>query len=265
MTSHYALYKHVCWQLLRTELIELRKTFFDQAINLAIWVFCTIVVVGYITKSQFNIVNPDFGVFNLAGCVATAGFFEVYPRSFNFIADLEGPEIISYYTTLPLPAWLVFVTKMIYWFISSVLRGLIVLPLGKLILWDSFSLSAIHWPKFALIFILSNVFYSCLTLLVSSIIPKMSLMENVWMRVIFPLWFLGGFQFSWFMLFKLAPAVGYLDLLNPIIYVMEAMRVAMLGPQDNLPFWLCILMLTLFSIACALTGIKRLKKRLDCV
>ena len=60
MTSHYALYKHVCWQLLRTELIELRKTFFDQAINLGIWVFCTIVVMGYITKSQFNISNPDF-------------------------------------------------------------------------------------------------------------------------------------------------------------------------------------------------------------
>lgn len=265
MTSHYALYKHVCWQLLRTELTELRKTFWDQAINLGIWVFCTIIVMGYITKAQFNITDTNFGVFNLAGCVATAGFFEVYPRAFSFVADLEGPEIISYYTTLPIPAWLVFATKMTYWFISSSLRGLIVLPLGKLILWDSFSLSAVHWPKFVLIFIVANIFFSTLSLVVAGIVPKMSLMENIWMRIIFPLWFLGGFQFSWFMLYELAPAVGILDLLNPIVYVMEGMRVAMLGSHNNLPFWFCIVMLILFSAVCAFVGIKRLRKRLDCV
>ncbi len=260
-----ALSWRVCFEILATELVELRKTFFDQALNLAIWVFCTVIVMGYLTKLQFNITNEDFGVFNLAGCVATAGFFEVYPRSFNFIADLEGPQIISYYTTLPLPAWMVFVSKMIYWFISSSLRSLIVLPLGKLILWDSFSLSAVNWPKFALIFLVSNFFYSALTLFVSSIVPNMAKMENVWMRIIFPLWFLGGFQFSWYYLYSLSPAFGSMDLLNPIVYVMEGMRGAILGHEKNLSFPLCVVMIFLFAVTCLILGIKRLKKRLDCV
>ena len=37
--SDLRLYANTCYQLLRTDLIELRKTFFDQAINLSIWVF----------------------------------------------------------------------------------------------------------------------------------------------------------------------------------------------------------------------------------
>ena len=164
MMQSIGLYKHVCFELLRTELLELKKTFFDQAFNLGIWVFCTVFVMGYLTKVQFGIESPDFGLFNFAGCVASAGLFEVYPRSFGFIVDMEGPQIISYYTTLPIRSWLVFLTKMLYWFISSSVRGLILLPLGKLVLWNSFDLTQVHWLKFAVIFFLSNAFYSTLTL-----------------------------------------------------------------------------------------------------
>lgn len=263
--SNYALYLKVCSQLLRTDLVELKKTFFDQMINLSIWVFCSLVVMGYLIKTQFNIVDPDFGVFNLAGCIASAGLFEVYPRSFAFIADQEGPQVMSYYTTLPIPTPLVFVTKMAYWLINALLRGLILIPLGKLILWNSFPLSHVNWLYFVIIFVIGNVFYSALTLCVASIVPSMALMENVWMRWIFPLWFLGGFQFSWFNLHALAPTFAYLSLLNPVVYVMEGTRAALIGQVGNLPFWFCIVMLAIGSFLCAYIGIKRLMKRLDCV
>lgn len=259
---HYA---YTCYQLLRTDLIELRKTFFDQALNLGIWVFCTLVVMGYLTKTQFHITASDFGVFNLAGCIASAGLFEVYPRSFSFIADLEGPQIISYYTTLPVPPVYVFLTKMLYWLINTLLRGLILLPLGKLVLWNSFPLADVHWLKFLIIFLIGNLFYSALTLFVASIIPSMAQMENVWMRYIFPLWFLGGFQFSWYNLHKLSPMLAYVNLLNPVVYVMEGTRSALLGQGNNLPFWFCVIMLIIFSLLCVYIGIKRTKKRLDCV
>jgi len=263
--NNLSLSLYTCYQLLKTDLIELKKTFIDQAINLSIWVFCTLIVLGYLTKAQFNITEDTFGVFNLAGCVASAGLFEVYPRSFSFIADLEGPQLIAYYSTLPIPSWALFITRMVYWFISAVLRGLILLPLGKLVLWNSFSLSEVYWSKFIIIFIVSNMFYSALTLFVSSLVPSMDKMENVWMRYIFPLWFLGGFQFSWYNLHKLVPSLAYANLLNPVVYVMEATRVALIGHGNYLPFWLCIGMLIFFSLLCTIVGIKRLCKRLDCV
>lgn len=265
MSSYFSLYKHVSFELLRTELIELRKTFVDQAINLSIWVFCTVVVMGYLTKTQFGIVSPEFGVFNFAGCLASAGLFEVYPRAFSFIVDLEGPQILAYYTTLPLPSWLVFVTKMVYWLISSSLRALVVLPLGKLVLWNSFPLSQVHWFKFWLIFLVGNIFYSTITLFIASIVPSMNKMENVWMRIIFPLWFLGGFQFSWYNLFKLSPTLGILNLLNPVVYVMEGTRAALIGQEGNLNFWFCIAMLLVYTLLCGYFGIRLVTKRLDCI
>jgi len=261
----YLFYANVCWQLLRTDFVELKKTFFDQMINLSIWVLCTLVVMGYLTKAQFNIADPNFGVFNLAACVASAGLFEVYPRSFAFIADQEGPQVMSFYTTLPIPTPLVFITKIAYWLINTLLRGVILLPLGKLVLWNSFSLSQVHWFQLILIFVLGNLFYSAFTLFVASIVPSMALMENVWIRWIFPLWFLGGFQFSWYSLYDLAPTLAYINLLNPVVYVMEGTRVALMGQEGSLPFWLCVLMLVLASVIAAYIGIKRLMKRLDCV
>ena len=91
----------------------------------------------------------------------------------------------------------------------------------------------------------------------------MARLENAFMRIVYPLWFLGGFQFSWKVLHDCSPTLATLNLLNPYVYSMESMRAAALGQHDYLPFWYCIGALVLFTIMFASWGIIRLKKRLD--
>ena len=83
------------------------------------------------------------------------------------------------------------------------------------------------------------------------------------MRFVYPLWFLGGFQYSWQVLYDFSPLFAYVSLLNPVLYVMEGTRAAILGQEGSLNFWLCILMLIFFTLLCGWHALKQLKRQLD--
>lgn len=251
------------WNLLLADLLIFKQIFWDKLINLLIWVFCILVVMGYIMPS-FGL-SSNYGSFILAGMLASAGFFEVYPSVVGLISDFEGDQVISYYLTLPIKPSLILVKSMSYFAISAATMSLFILPFGKIILWNNFSLSQISIPRLILIFVLFNVFYGTLTLWVACKIENMTKLGNVWMRFIFPMWFFGGFQFSWQVLYKISPTLAYVNLINPMTYIMEGTRAAVLGQEGNLPFWFCATMIAIISILCGLHAIVRLKKRLDFV
>lgn len=264
--THVLLYKKIFWQLLRTEFIDLRKTFVSQAIDLTIWVFCTVVILSYLLGTQFHIAHEfNFGVFNLAGCIGTVGIFDAYTRMFLVTADLEGPSTFSYYVTLPIPAWLYFMSKMFYWSFFSFLKALLALFVGKLVLWNAFNITNIAVVPALLVLLVSNLFYGVFALSVVSLVPDMSRMRSVWMRFIFPLWFFGGFQFSWCTMYGLSPRLAYVTLLNPVVYIMESTRGVILGQSGYLPWQLCVSVLLFFIMVLSAFGIKSMKRRLDLV
>ncbi len=250
--------------MLWADLIELRQTLVSKIINIGIWLSCTIIVMGYIMKAQFAL-DPNFGFFMLAGCIATVGIFETYPRIFTLISDFEGDQVIFYDLTLPIPSKLVFIKKMLYLTLNFSIMGLFMLPLGKLFLLNQFNMMQVAWIKFVPFFILINAFYATFAFLVASFIPSLAQMEQVWIRFIFPLWFLGGFQYSWQTLHQISKEVSYVALCNPITYIMEGMRAIMLGQDGYLPFWLCLSVISVLAVASGWLAISRLKKRLDFV
>lgn len=254
-------YLRIVKELLRTDFKVLKQVIPDKLINLFVWVTIMIVVNSYLLPS-FGL-SATYGSFILAGLSVGAGLFEVFPSVVSLVTDFEGDQTISYYLTLPMPTWLVWLRFIIYYAISYALLALLVLPLGQLLLWNQFSIVHVHGIKFGIIFLLTCLFYGALTLLMASFIKNMATIGNVWMRFLFPMWFLGCFQFSWAVLYKLSPAFAYANLLNPITYAMEGTRGAVLGPEGYLPFWLCVLMLALYILLFITWSIQRLKKRLD--
>lgn len=249
--------------LLQADLQLFFASLTQKAIDLFIWVSCTIGVMGYIMPAVG--LSADFGNFQLASSIASAGLFEVFPHVMQLVSDLEGNNTISYQLTLPIPSWLVFVKTMMYYTICSTILSLITLPFGKLILWNTFSLSQVSFFKLLIMLITSGTLYAAITLLLAAHVKHMGGIGHVWTRCIFPLWFLGGFQFSWATLRGLAPALAYADLVNPIIYVMEGFRAAVIGQEGFLPFWICALMLSIISVAASWWAIKKLKRRIDFV
>lgn len=254
---------HVFKQLLWTDFKIFSQNISDKIINFLIWVITSVCVNSYL-MSAFG-VTQEYSTFMIAGFCATAGFFEIYPSVVAWISDIEGDQIISYYLTLPIPSWLVLVRMIVFFAISSGILSLIVLPVCKIIAWNRFDIGMFNAIKFLTMFTAMNIFFGSFTLVTTSFINNMSSLGNVWMRFVYPVWFLGGFQYSWITLYKSWPNFSYLALFNPMTYIMEGIRASILGQEGYISFGICIFLTVIFSVACTYIGIIRLKKRLDFV
>lgn len=249
--------------LIICDLQVFKQTFLDKYIDLTIWVIMTIGVMGYIMP--FFGLSHDFGTFQLGGVIAATGLFELYSSAIDLVSDFEGDRVINYNLTLPIPSRLAIIAKASYYFIVYLTLAIVILPIGKITLWNQLNLSGINYYKLLLALILQSIFYACFVLWASSIIANMTKLGNIWSRFIFPMWFMGGFQFSWIALYKVIPILAFIDLLNPMIYITEAIRASILGQENYINFWLCLLAILIFSIICLLFGIRNLQKRLDFV
>ncbi len=257
------MYFNVCVTLVAWELVVFKQTFFDKFIDLTIWVVLTIVVMGYIMP--FFGLSADYGPFQLGGIIAAAGLFELYSSVVDLVADFEGDRIINYSLTLPIPSWLAIVSKATYYFIVYFILALLMFPIGKLCLWKQLDLSTVSYVKLLITLMFQSIFYACFVLFAASIIANMTKLGSVWARFIFPMWWMGGFQFSWMALYHELPKIAIFNLINPMIYITEGARVAILGQAGYINFWLCLLATAFFSVLCFALGLHNLKRRLDFV
>ena len=253
----------IFYKLTATRFYIARQELFGKVINLNIWAFCSLVVMGYVMQS-FGLVS-NYGCFQLATIIGTVGLFEVYGNALRTIVDLEGERHISYYLTLPVSPSVVLLSMMSSYALMGIVLSLITLPFGKLILFNSFSLVDIAWIKFLIILVIANIFYGMFAIAVTAQVAALSKMENIWSRFIFPLWFMGGFSFSWESIYDLSQPLAYALLGNPILYVMEGTRAALLGQQDCLPWGMCCLALSGFTVACWFYAKYKMQRLLDFV
>lgn len=238
------------------------KALLDRIINIIIWVLCTMFVLGYIMP-LFGLAQ-NFGVFQFATVLATAGFFQIFDNVINLVLDFTHTKKIDSYLILPTTSITIFSALLFLFALYGVIIVLTVLSLAKFILWNYFSFSQVYWTKFILVLIISNIFFGVFSLLLASRI-NMNQIGNVWSRLLFPMWFLGGFQFSWYALNKVIPKLSYLFWLNPLMLISESMRVVILGQEGFLNFWACTLSITILTIFGFILSLKLLKKRLDFV
>lgn len=252
------------YALLAKDITIYNKRWLYRSMDALVWM-ASILFVAHHIMPLFGITDPQYGTFTLFGNLAVWGLLEMLTSIAMFLGDLQGDKSITYYTSLPIPSYMVFIEQALASAYRSMASSILILPLGKLMLGNDFLLCAINWPYFIIAFLMINIFYGFLTIFVASYIPDLATLTMVRSRIIFPMWFLGGFQFPWLMLYKVNPTLAYCNLCNPIIYVMDGVRSATLPTQQYLPFWNCIGMLIIFSILCGYFGIRKLKQRLDCI
>ncbi len=254
---------NIFFKLLATNLIILRSQLLDKLINVQIWGFCTLVVTGYIMQASG--LSAGFGIFQLAGVIATAGLFECYGSIAKIIMDFAGEQSIGYYLTLPArPGVIILSTACGYACIGTFLSLSMVL-LGKIVFYSTFNLASIAWVKLIAITILSNLFYGLLAQAIAAHVGQVSKIGNVWSRFIFPLWFFGGFQFAWTTVFASSKLLGYAILANPIMFIMEGTRACIQGQEGFISWWICMGALGLFTIVTWFVTYNRMQKRLDFV
>jgi ABC-2 type transport system permease protein len=250
-------------KLVATNFYIARQELSTQIVNFYIWAFCSLIVMGYVMQ-EFGLA-ANYGCFQLATVIGTVGLFQIYGNSFKLIVDFENERHISYLMTLPLSPSIVWWSQICSYSLFGLILSIVMLPFGKLLLFNSFSLTDISWIKFAIVLVLANIFYGVFTLMVTAHVGAMSKMENVWCRFIFPMWFMGGFQFSWVSIYKLSAPLAYLLMCNPILFIMEGTRAALLGQQDCLPWGMCCLAISAFTVVCWFYARYKMKRLLDLV
>ncbi len=257
------IYFNICKNLILSDLLVFKQAYMNKLIDVSIWIVLTTLVTGYIMP-YFGLTDT-FGVFQFGSLIAAVGLFELYASAVDLLVDFQGDRVIDYTLTLPIPSWLAIVTKAACYAVVYLTLTISILPLGKLLLWNKLDLLTINYFQLVLTLIFQSIFYACFTIWVSSVIENMSKLGSVWARFIFPMWFMGGFQFSWISLYHAVPIVAWINLINPMIYITEGTRAAILGQADYLNFWICMLMIVIFSALCLARGMQNLKKRLDFV
>lgn len=210
-------------------------------------------------------VQQGFGLFQFGGVLAAIGIFEIYRTAVDLVLDFEGDRIIDYRLTLPIPSWMVLLSKLIYFTLVYLFLAICMIPVGKICLWNQLDLMQINYFQLILALLFQSIFCACFVLFVSSWIEHVGKMGTIWSRCVFPMWFMGGFAFSWKALYSVWPTLAWIDLINPMIYVTESTRVAILGQENFLNFWLCLLAITFFSLTFFAIGMYKLQKRLDYV
>lgn len=260
MVAHYF---NVFALIVKLEMQIFKKQIISKAIDSVIWVFAQISIISYLGPHLG--LSPDFIKINMIGTIGTIiGLGEMYPNFINLLTDITGDRIISYYTTLPVPYWIVFLAKIVNYSIISLVMVVFTVPLIKFLLPGLFIISGIGLLKLLTLSVLATLLFGSFAFMLASFTKNIFQVGTVWMRVIFPIWFFGGFQFTWAVLYSVLPWAAMLNLLNPFTYITEGLRSTFSQPTE-IPFWLCMVAMVIMTIVCMIVGFKKMKKRLDCV
>lgn len=247
--------------LLLADYIIFKKEYVNKIINVVIVTMTQLIVTVYILP-YFGL-QSDYGAFMVGGALASYPLWESYPLVAGLISDLDGEKRLNYELLLPVPSYLIFLKIIVSFTLQSITSSFLIIPISKIFVMDQLQFHDVSWISLICMFFANNFFVGCFAIFVASTIRHISQLEAAWQRYIFPIWFLGGFQFSWTALHTIFPRASYLELLNPIIYTNEGFRSALLSDPTYIATYICIPLLYFFAFMFIHWGIRNLRKRLD--
>jgi len=205
---------------------------------------------GYGPSGMLYIGTFIFGLFSM-----------VIAFSQELLTDYESDRHYDY-LVMQSSAHTVFCAKLLFctlilWFLSI---GNFIF--AKLLL--SHWLDTTHLSLVPLIIMLGIASYtvSAITLLCYASLTSVVQVRMFWRRILVPLTFLGGYLAPWEIVYKVFPALGIAMYFNPIVYILEGLRMAVFGPVTTL-LYLYIILLGAVGCLCALVGIHAWRAKLD--
>ena len=254
----------IFFYLIYRDLLILKKDFWDTFIDMLVWPTIASIIFGYIMP-QISNVGPNYGGFVLLGAIITIATVSALDSATQIISDLDNNRLIDYFLTLPISPSLFFVKLATSITLKSLILTLPIFPLGKLLLLKRFSLLHLSFIKFCMMYLCITFFIGFFALWIVSWVKHQDAIIHVWLRLYNPMMWFGGILFSWKQIFETIPLISYLMLLNPVTYAIEGLRASVLGQENFLNYWICLVVLLVYTIFIATISVRRLHKRLDCI
>lgn len=215
---------------------------------------------------QVNIVfktqQTKFVTVFLIGNAMTIIMILTFTMAVKLLFDFEQNRFIDYQISILHPR-LVALEHITFYSLFTCLVMLPFFPVTKLILQSSFDTTHASWLQAALILYLGSLCLSAYHLLAVTIMKGSNSIVSLWMRINIPMLIIGGFWVPLHIIKQSIPVLGYIAYLNPLIYLTEGLRAAILGSPEFLSVWICAPALTGFSILFTLLAFYFFKKRTD--
>lgn len=190
-------------------------------------------------------------------------FFLGENLSLKHVFDLKHARYIDYQLTLPFSYHWLFFHYIVSFIIETIIISLPLLIFGIWLLGSNFALLSINWFAALYMYLISLIFFSIFFLYLSFAYSFEWFMDNVWPRILSPLYGFGCTVFYWKQVKAISPFLSFLCLLNPLTYISEGIRSALLGDPKFIPAPLCFFILLFFTFFIYLGLQKGINQQLD--
>ncbi|MEX0940477.1 MAG: hypothetical protein WDZ41_03895 [Candidatus Babeliales bacterium] len=240
------------------------KNWHRVAINFGLFIpvsltFCF----GYILPNS-NMINPSPEQITtfFVGSILWTLFPLAFVLNIDLLYDLEHDRFIDYQISILNPR-LILIEKIFFSSLIAFVTSCLFYPVSRLLLGSYFYAAHFSWPALLMVLYMGSLFCAAFNIFVLSFIESTKKTGIFWMRINNPMISLGGLFIPWYVMKIFSPLLGYFILLNPLIYLTEGLRRAIIGDVVFLPIWLCVSMLFLFMIFFTLLAIYFFKKKID--
>jgi ABC-2 type transport system permease protein len=187
----------------------------------------------------------SFATILVPGMVASAVMMQgIMSVSTPLVMELSYTREIEDRVLAPLPLWTVGLSKIVSGALQGCVAGLVVLPCVILVHAPGQAphVSLHNWPAALLVLVLASLLMAGLGLLFGTVVEprKLSLFFTVMMV---PITMLGCVYYPWAAL-RHVGWLQWLVLLNPLVYVSEGLRWALVPGVPHLPLWALLSVLT---------------------
>jgi ABC-2 type transport system permease protein len=209
--------------------------------------------------TQLGYASGGFAHLLLPGIVALTSFITgLQATALPLVIDFSFTKEIEDRLLAPLPTVLVAVEKIVFATLRAVVAGAIMYPIGLVVLGSAgWQLSGL--ALMALMLVLGAMVGSSVGLVLGTLLPPSKI--NIMFAVILtPLLFTGATQYPWPSLDRL-PWFKVVTAFNPLTYVSEGMRAAVVPDVPHMHWWVCVPVLLGYFAVLATIGIRGFMRR----
>lgn len=255
----------VFWQLLRRDIYVAFKQFNTLGINYGLiyplmYAFCFLYVEPRVLFEQSMTIQN--GSITFIGQMSLVALILSFHATIPVLFDLIGDRFIDYQCTL-LNARLVLIERLVFATIFSFFFMMPFFPVAKMLFPDSFNIPEVSWLSLAWITFLTALMTSAYHLMAVCLMRGPHQLSRLWIRCNEVMLTIGGLLVPWQIIYQTSPILGYIALLNPLVYVSEGARQALLAKPSFFPIWICSAVMIGVTIICTAIACNAFKTRMD--
>lgn len=260
-------YARIMLRMIQKDLFLLKQKSLTLCINSIILLSMELLMMAYLYPlfgMPVNLILPTFIGWPLLNIMINLCY--VFCMKYTLGAIYTGYGFMSYDLTLPLPIGYIITYYILSFIIEAAVATLPLILIGFTLL----AKIGIPFEEGSLL-LFCTLYIIALGLLASTFLSMSFWYENTWFknnawtRRIGPLMALGAIATPWFSVYQYAPTIGYLMLLNPLTYIMEALRGSALYHGNFIYLPVCIAAIAVFYFITIRWLLHSIRKKLDLI